>query len=171
MIRYALLKENQLEAFREFSSWIFNETFAPTNSAESMQAYMDEAFTREQFLKEFHEPGAISCLALNDETIIGYFRIRRNSEADHWLGENNLELQRFYLHPEYQGQGIAQEMMKLVYDYCKSCEWIWLGVWEQNPRAVQFYKKCGFERFAEHHFKMGEELQTDWLMRKRIIQT
>ena len=171
MIRFSRLQEDHLDEFRVFSRWIFNETFAPTNSPESMKAYMDEAFTPEQFKKEFEESASVSYLAFSEDNIIGYFRIRRNAEADHWLGENNLELQRFYLHPEYQGKGIAQEMMKLVYQHCRGCEWIWLGVWERNPRAVQFYIKCGFERFAEHHFKMGDELQTDWLMRKRIIQT
>ena len=47
-------------------------------------------------------------------------------------------------------------------------DWIWLGVWEFNPRAQKFYQKWGFEKFSEHAFYMGEEKQTDWLMRKAL---
>jgi ribosomal protein S18 acetylase RimI-like enzyme len=171
VINYTLLEESRLEEFRVFSRWIFNETFAPTNSPESMRSYMDQAFTIEQCVKEFKEPMAHTMVAIDQDKIIGYFRIRRNQEADQWLGSNNLELQRFYLHPDFQGKGIAQDMMQMVYHHCAQCEWIWLGVWEHNPRAIQFYLKCGFERFADHNFKMGDELQTDWLMRKRIVHT
>jgi ribosomal protein S18 acetylase RimI-like enzyme len=48
-------------------------------------------------------------------------------------------------------------------------EWIWLGVWEHNPKAQQFYRKHGYEKFSEHKFMVGQDEQTDWLMRKKLI--
>jgi ribosomal protein S18 acetylase RimI-like enzyme len=43
---------------------------------------------------------------------------------------------------------------------------IWLGVWERNTRAIEFYTKWGFKKFSEHIFMLGDEQQTDWLMKK-----
>lgn len=46
--------------------------------------------------------------------------------------------------------------------------WVWLGVWERNFKAQNFYKQFGFERFSEHHFITGEAVDTDWLLRKHL---
>ena len=47
-------------------------------------------------------------------------------------------------------------------------DWAWLGVWERNFKAQNFYKQFGFERFSEHHFITGETVDTDWLLRKHL---
>jgi ribosomal protein S18 acetylase RimI-like enzyme len=47
-------------------------------------------------------------------------------------------------------------------------DFIWLGVWEKNEKAIQFYLKNGFEVFDKHIFKLGVDLQTDLLMRLKL---
>ena len=46
-----------------------------------------------------------------------------------------------------------------------SLDWLWLGVWEENPKAIQFYKKLGFVDFGEHEFDLGDERQRDIMMK------
>jgi ribosomal protein S18 acetylase RimI-like enzyme len=48
-------------------------------------------------------------------------------------------------------------------------EIIWLGVWEKNTKAISFYSKWGFIKFAEHPFVLGDDIQNDWLMKKEIF--
>ncbi|MEY3918157.1 MAG: Protease synthase and sporulation negative regulatory protein 1, partial [Bacteroidota bacterium] len=43
--------------------------------------------------------------------------------------------------------------------------YIWLGVWEHNPRAIRFYEKQGFVKFDQHIFQLGDDEQTDILMK------
>jgi len=38
-------------------------------------------------------------------------------------------------------------------------------VWEENPRAINFYKKNGFVEFDKHIFVLGDDEQTDIMMR------
>jgi diamine N-acetyltransferase len=45
---------------------------------------------------------------------------------------------------------------------------IWLGVWEHNVRAQAFYKHMGFEKFSSHIFMVGNDPQTDFLMKKNL---
>lgn len=45
---------------------------------------------------------------------------------------------------------------------------IWLGVWEHNEAAKALYAKKGFIRFSEHTFTVGDDPQTDWLLKKEL---
>ncbi|MFC3157622.1 GNAT family N-acetyltransferase [Chryseobacterium arachidis] len=45
-------------------------------------------------------------------------------------------------------------------------KYLWLGVWEENLRAVNFYKKNGFIEFDKHIFRLGNDEQTDLMMQK-----
>jgi ribosomal protein S18 acetylase RimI-like enzyme len=50
----------------------------------------------------------------------------------------------------------------------KKLEYIWLGVWESNHKALAFYKKNNFISFDTHTFTMGEEVQTDLLLQLQL---
>ena len=149
---------------------IFRDTFTHLNTPEAMDGYIDKDYKVENFQREFTEAGSKYFFICEDEKAIGYLRLRRNSEADHILGTNNIELQRIYVDHAYHGRKVADQLMQLAIDTANESnhEWIWLGVWEHNPRAQRFYEKWGFEKFSEHDFYMGEEKQTDWLMRKKL---
>jgi len=47
-------------------------------------------------------------------------------------------------------------------------DYIWLGVWEENPRAINFYKKNGFVEFDKHIFTLGDDEQTDIMMKLQL---
>lgn len=134
-----------------------------------MAVYMDRAFSFNQFEMEFREPDSCFLIAEKDSKIIAYARIRKNTESDHLMTGSNLELQRFYLAKHVQGTGLADDLMNACLELVKDVDWLWLGVWENNPRAIRFYEKYGFEKFGTHTFRMGEDDQIDFLMRKRII--
>ena len=50
----------------------------------------------------------------------------------------------------------------------KNADYVWLGVWEENPRAINFYKKNGFVEFNKHVFKLGNDEQTDIMMKLKL---
>jgi ribosomal protein S18 acetylase RimI-like enzyme len=78
-----------------------------------------------------------------------------------------MELERIYVVPEYQGKGIGADILKQILIHAK--EWnkkyLWLGVWEHNPKAISFYQRHGFQKFGEHPYFIGNDKQTDWLLR------
>ena len=133
-----------------------------------MQEYMNKAFTSEQFSIEFEEKGSVFLLAEENQKIFGYARIRINPEVNHLINGTNLELQRLYIDPVCQGTGLADQLINECVRLAVGYDWVWLGVWEKNPRAIRFYSRHGFIKFSSHHFRMGDEDQTDWLMRRRL---
>lgn len=149
---------------------IFRDTFTPLNTPEAMEAAVEKEYNIEGFEKEFEEPGQHYYFVCDGERPVGYLRLRKNPEVDHLLGTNNIELQRIYVDHDYHGQKVGDKLMQLAIDVGIKLkhDWIWLGVWEHNPRAIRFYQKWGFEKFSEHPFYMGVERQTDWLMRRAL---
>ena len=78
-----------------------------------------------------------------------------------------LEIERIYVLKEFHGKKIGQ----ILYDKAlqtaieTAAEYIWLGVWEQNARAISFYKKNRFREFGKHIFRLGSDDQTDIMMK------
>ena len=70
----------------------------------------------------------------------------------------------------WHGQGIAQRLMDSVSDIARrrGAETLWLAVWEFNPRAVAFYRKCGFVDVGSKAFILGTDRQTDRVMERAI---
>jgi len=147
----------------------FIEAFAEFNTAENMEAFLKEAYHPDTLEKEWSEKGSITYLAWEENHPIGFVRLRLNDEVEKDLGKNTIELQRLYIHPDHQGRKIGSLLMEQVVDYSRKqgYDWIWLGVWERNFKAQEFYAKWGFEKFSEHVFRMGDDPQVDWLLRKR----
>lgn len=145
------------------------DTFGAFNSESNMNAYLSQAYSLEKMTQELSEPGSLNYLAFLGDRLVGFMRLRRNPEVEHLLGPNSIELQRLYVDTSLKGQGIGGVMMQEALDFAVSSgfDWIWLGVWEANFAAQKFYQKWGFERFSEHVFQMGDDPQTDWLLRRK----
>ena len=71
---------------------------------------------------------------------------------------------------EFLGKTIGQLLLEHAFQIAreKGNENVWLGVWEQNKRAIRFYQKNDFEEFDKHIFMLGEDVQTDILMKKNL---
>jgi len=164
------LTTNDIPELRELAIKIFRDTFTHNNTPEAMEGYIEKDYKVSDFEREFSEPHQRYFFVCDGNKAIGYLRVRRNKEVDHLLGTNNIELQRIYVDHAYHGQKVGDKLMQLAIDIATEgkFDWIWLGVWEHNPRAQKFYQKWGFEKFSEHPFYMGEERQTDWLMRRKL---
>lgn len=151
----------------------YEDAFAEFNTRENMEAFYAESYTLDRFIMEFDEPQAVLFVACRDEAIIGFARLRVNPEADGHLDGTAIELQRLYIHPDHQGIRAGAWLMQRAIEYANAqpFDWLWLGVWERNYKAQAFYEKHGFIRFSEHIFQVGDDPQTDWLLKRRLTTT
>jgi ribosomal protein S18 acetylase RimI-like enzyme len=164
------LTEADIPQLRDLAIRIFRATFTSQNSPENLEAFLNRDYSTESFKKEFAQPGSQYFFISDDDKTVGYLRLRNNPEVDHILGPNTTEIHRLYVDPAYHGKKVGDQLMQFALDVAnnRNNDWVWLGVWEHNPRAIRFYEKWGFERFSEHEFFMGNEKQTDWLLRKKV---
>ena len=167
-IRIATAKDRELIA--DLSRKTFYDSFVAFNTKENMDKFMNEQFTKDTLMKEVRADNNIFLLAYNENVPVGYVRLRENNIPPK-LGTNRaIEIARIYAVQDSIGKGVGTAMMRKCIDIAleKNYHTIWLGVWEHNQRAIDFYTRWGFEKFDEHDFILGNDVQKDWLMKKLI---
>ena len=167
-IRKAELSD--LVAVQEIARATFFETFAATNTEADMQHYLTEKFSDAAVSAELSHPDSLFFIAWADETPIGYLKVNAGQAQTEPQGETALEIERIYVRNAYHGKKIGQLLYEqaLASAHQQNKTQIWLGVWEENPKAIRFYEKNGFVVFDKHIFQLGTDQQTDILMRKVI---
>jgi diamine N-acetyltransferase len=148
----------------------FRETFDEMNTPENMMLYINKTFTLKRVREEIQEPGSVFFLAEKEEDAIGYARLRTAHTPEALDGTSALEIERLYVDRRFIGKRVGHLLMNTCLHYAKDhgFDTIWLGVWEHNERALDFYNRWGFEKFGDHIFMLGRDAQTDLLMRKKI---
>jgi ribosomal protein S18 acetylase RimI-like enzyme len=146
----------------------FYETFASSNSEVNMQQYISNSFSDKKIQEELLNGESEFFIAWEDDLPIGYLKINTGEAQTELQDPSTLEIERIYVKASHHGKKIGQLLYDKAVDIAqeKNVTSIWLGVWEENPRAIRFYEKNGFVEFDRHIFKMGDEEQTDVMMRK-----
>jgi len=168
IIREATTKDARLIA--DISHQTFFETFAAYNRKEDMDKFLKQQFTKGKLIMEVGARENTFLLAYNGNDIAGYVKIRDERVPLSMGKVNALEVARLYAMSNQIGKGVGSRLMQACIDIAKQRkkEWLWLGVWEKNQRAIDFYTKWGFEKFDETDFLLGDDMQRDWLMKKRV---
>jgi diamine N-acetyltransferase len=165
----------------DISKSTFIEAFEHQNNPDDFYAYLNSAFTSETLKNEFNTEGVSFYFLENENEPIAYFKMTENKSPLNSSKPNievnfdfentkSVELDRIYVLSEYHGKGAAQLIMDFIFFILeeKSYDFVWLGVWEHNPKAIKFYQKMGFEKFGTHIFDIGDDPQTDWMMWRKI---
>ncbi|MEY4011425.1 MAG: hypothetical protein RIT22_549 [Bacteroidota bacterium] len=155
---------------QEIGRQTFAETFSSTNTEENMKAYLEEGFSTAKLSAEFDNPNSEFYFATLNNTVIGYLKINFGLAQTELKDDKALEIERIYVLQEFHGKKVGQ----LLYDQAihlakeKKADYVWLGVWGKNHRAIQFYTKNGFVEFDQHIFVLGDDEQTDIMMRLEL---
>ena len=159
-----------LENLQKISITTFRETFEEVNSEEDMQKYLDENLNLERLKSELENPNSEFYFIENENKNLGYLKLNFGNAQTEKVEENYFEIERIYVLKAFLGQKIGQILFDKAIEIGreKNLEYVWLGVWEENHRAIKFYKKNGFEIFGKHDFVLGEDVQTDLLMKMKI---
>lgn len=162
---------NHLEDLVKISRQTFAETFAEQNSKENLEQYLSNNLTLKSLSEETQNIDSEFYFALVEEKIAGYLKLNVKTAQTELKEEEGLEIERIYVLSEFLGAGVGkvlfEKSLEIAENYDKN--YVWLGVWENNPRAIKFYEKNGFKIFGEHPFLFGDEIQKDLLM-KLIIK-
>lgn len=157
-----------MDKLQEISRYTFSETFSDTNTEENMRQYLDQSFSVSKLSEELHNEQSQFYFALVDGQIVGYLKINLGQAQTELRDEHTLEIERIYVLRAYHGKKVAQQLYGRAIDIATDykADFVWLGVWEKNARAISFYTKNGFVPFAQHSFWLGDDEQTDIMMKK-----
>jgi GNAT superfamily N-acetyltransferase len=165
-IRKVILSD--IEKLQEISKQTFLDTFSQGNSEENMLKYLEEGFSLDKLTREVNNKASLFYFALTDGRVIGYLKLNTGQSQTEIKDDKALEIERIYVLEVYHGKKIGQLLYDKAIDVAETwgAGYVWLGVWEKNLKAINFYKKNGFVEFDRHIFKLGDDEQTDIMMKK-----
>lgn len=152
----------------ELSRKTFYETFSHQNTKEDMNKFMNEQFSTDKLMSEVASNKYLFFIAYADGQPAGYLKLDGNNHPEELGKGPSIEICRIYADSSFIGKGVGKALMQKAIEVAaeKECSVLWLGVWEKNQVAIDFYIKWGFEKFGSHVFQLGNDPQTDWLMKK-----
>lgn len=166
--------EGAIALLAELGAITFWEAFAADNDPADMARYLAEAFSEAKIAEELRAPGARFWLAydpvFDPDYPVGYVRLRERFAPPHLFETRAIEISRLYLRQAAIGCGYGSALMRACLEraIAGNFDTLWLGVWEDNLRAVRFYERWGFRMVGTQTFRLGTSVQTDWIMARSV---
>jgi len=172
MLDYKISKASlkDLPTIQGIAKKTFIDAFGPDNSKKNMDIYVAESFNTTKLTAEMNHPNSTFYVATLEQETIGYIKVNVADAQTETINGNCMELERIYVDTAYHGQGLGQLLMDKAIQIALAAQkdFLWLGVWEKNAKAIRFYEKNGFLKFDTHVFLMVDDPQTDWMMKKML---
>ena len=148
----------------------FTTSFGAQNTPENLAKHLTKAFGEEIQMRELTDPAITYLIAEQNGRTAGYAQVREGDAPPPVAGPRPVEVRRFYVLPDFHGTGIAQALMDACADEARrrGGRTLWLGVWDQNPRAIRFYTKWGFSDVGGQTFMLGDDPQQDRVLARSL---
>lgn len=168
MLQVKIATINDAKVISEISKQTFYEAFQLQNTKADMDLFLASNFSVADTEKELAKPYNTFYLVFDNDILCAYAKVVDVDNPSELPDYQTLRLSRIYVLDAFIGKGIGKLLMQTCLEKAQSLSktHIWLGVWEQNIKAIEFYKRFGFEQFGTEIFVLGTDPQTDLLMQK-----
>ena len=159
----------------ELLTMLAEESFRKAYTGEirsgDLESYIQEHFYIVRQQQEIMDPNAVIMITFIQDRAVGYSMIQTNPVPACVDQHSAVELKRFYLLPEAKGTGVADAQMQAILSNAKSKDHaaVWLGCWENNARAISFYRRWQFRSVGYHSFLVGSDLQRDIVFLRELV--
>lgn len=150
----------------ELAELTFRNTFEESNTPEDMNLHCASYYSEAIQGREISDPSMATLVCEHAGELVGFAQLRWQRFPVCVKAERPAEIQRLYVREAWHGKGVAQDLMSesIALAEAAGADQVWLGVWEHNPRALAFYRKCGFVEVGDHIFTVGSDPQRDVIM-------
>lgn len=160
------------EGVAKMGAHVFTFAFGHSVSPEDLQAYLDETYTTEAISRAIANPDSKMLVAADEEDVLkGFVTLERGTSEPCVEGvESRVELNRLYVDVEAHGQGVGTLLSNAIEQVAKEEGFrnMWLGVWEENEKAIRAYERWGYKMVGDHDFQIGDIVQRDLIMLKAL---
>ena len=136
----------------------FIESHAHSSPKADFEDYLQKNFTEKTFKTELADKKNCYYLLYFDEELVGYSKVTFNQSSSIIEAKNIAKLERIYLLESAHGKGLGNLLFDFNIKLAKEAnqDGIWLFVWVENHKAIQFYTKQGFKIVGSHDFAISE---------------
>lgn len=150
----------------------FTDAFGHLYRPEDLAAFLAEVHDEAVVAGEITGGECRHALAVGDDgALLGYCKLRYPSK----LGGNSdardpLELGQLYCAAAATGRGVGAALMDWALAEARAGghDAVLLSVYSGNTGAQRFYARYGFAKIADIHFRVGSQLDDEYLFEKRL---
>ncbi|WP_299779065.1 GNAT family N-acetyltransferase [uncultured Formosa sp.] len=142
----------------EVGTQAFRESHGHSASKADIESYISKTYNKEAILKEFNNEKVRYHLIYCDGDIAGFSKIELDTSNKNIADLNITKLDRIYLLEAFHGKQLGSKLFQFNIELSKKQHQngIWLAVWIENKKAVNFYQKMGFKIVGAFDFKISE---------------
>jgi ribosomal protein S18 acetylase RimI-like enzyme len=146
-----------------FAAQAFTDTYRGLDDDQEIADYVAEHFPAEVMAGVIADPSCTTLLAWVADELAGYAVLRAKPAPGCVEGAAPLQLWRLYLGQRFIGQGLGARLMAAVHAQARrrGARTLWLGVYDRNVRAVEFYRRFGFVQVGTSEFLFGGRIYSD----------
>ncbi|PLK27925.1 GNAT family N-acetyltransferase [Novosphingobium sp. TH158] len=145
----------------------FGDMYRP----QDLSTFLEEAYSEAAIAAELANPQRLYHLAERDGALVGYCKLGLVCGfPEHARGKHVLELKQLYTAPGQTGGGIGKALMDwaMAEFAARGADEVQLSVWSGNEGAQRFYARYGFAKVADVTFRVGEQLDEEFLFARLI---
>ncbi|WP_066219501.1 GNAT family N-acetyltransferase [Formosa haliotis] len=158
MIKIIKANVEHSELIAEIGRQAFLESHGTSASAEDLNSFITKTYNTQQIAEEFKNTKAHYHIIYCNEEVAGFSKIELSTPNKDIPELNVTKLDRLYLLNAFYGQGLGAKLFDYNIQLSKNehQKGIWLAVWVNNQRAIDFYNKMGFKIAGAYNFKISE---------------
>ena len=149
----------------------FVAKFGQLYSPQDLAAFLDETHSHDALAAELANPDRLYRLAEEGGVLLGYAKLGlKCGFPDHARGSKVLELKQLYTAANATGSGVGGALMDwaMAEVRARGADEVQLSVFSGNGGAQRFYARYGFEKVADHTFRVGEQLDHEYLFARML---
>ena len=157
MIKIIKAEVEHAALIAEIGEKTFWESHGISASKVDINAFVSKTYTKEALVKELENKNNTYHLIYYNSKLAGFSKIVLNAPNNNIKPKNVTKLDRFYLLKAFYGQKLGLKLFDFNVALSKKNkqEGIWLAVWVENQRAINFYQKAGFKIVGEYNFQIS----------------
>jgi ribosomal protein S18 acetylase RimI-like enzyme len=159
----------------ELAAVTFPLACPPSSSPEDIAAHLANTLSEQHFRSYLEDPDITVLVIDAGGALRGYSLLVNRPAADADVASAltllpSVELSKCYVHPEHHGLGAATELMHASLDAAAAAgaAAVWLGVNNQNARAIRFYEKSGFQKVGTKSFRLDSTVEHDFVLERAL---
>ena len=134
-------------ALAHLAAKVFAATYGAVIPSEILAQHLRLYYADSALQSQLAEPTIRYFVACHGEQLVGLCKLEESPIHPSVTLKQPIELAKLYIDGEFQGRRIANGLLQSALDFARSQnkDGLWLCVWKQNPRALAFYHKAGFQ--------------------------
>jgi ribosomal protein S18 acetylase RimI-like enzyme len=136
----------------------FRNAFGNVFDKDNLDDYIKNVYNPDKIAVSIERNNDIFLVAEIGNRPVGFAKLKKFSLNDDIESCSQMQLEKIYVLPEYQGIGAGTTLLREVIGIVKALcpDYLWLDVYSGNEKAIRFYERNGFKKGNTFHQGFGD---------------